>query len=107
MKQRSGLIAALALAIALAALAAFACSCSKSKGLPEDPNLELYIDVTARCAYADRAFSNDPELFREEIAEVNLPEDWKEISDSLLAAYGADVEFWYQVYTRILERSRK
>jgi hypothetical protein len=55
----------------------------------------------------DRAFSNDPELFREEIAEVNLPQNWKEISDSLVTTYGTDVRFWYQVYTEIQERSRK
>lgn len=81
--------------------------CSRRQNLPKDANLELYIAASARCAYVDRAFSNDPGLFREEIAEINLPQNWKEISDSLLGAYGADVGFWYRVYTEILERSRR
>lgn len=97
------------LAAVLAALLASASvgGCSRKHNLPRDANLELYIAKSARCAYVDRAFSNDPELFEEEIADIDLPENWKEISDSLLDVYGPDVEFWYKVYGEILERSRR
>jgi hypothetical protein len=105
MKRTMGLTAAAAIAVLL--VASSIGGCSRPQKLPRDANLELYVTMSARCAYVDRAFSNDPELFREEIAEVNLPQNWKEISDSLVTRYGTDVKFWYQVYSEILERSRK
>jgi len=91
----------------LLAAGCVALACSRTPRLPDDPNLETYIEVSARCAYVDRAFSNDPELFAEEIRRVGLPGAWKALSDSLVAAHGADARFWYQVYSRILEKSRR
>lgn len=82
-------------------------ACSTTTDLPDDPNLETYIRVSARCAYVDRAFSNDPDLFGEEIKGVDLPSSWKALSDSLIAAHGTDARFWYQVYSRIMEISRR
>lgn len=105
MKLKTGPTRAAVVVALLAAL--LLAGCSGRDNLPKDANLELYIATSAKCAYVDRAFSNDPELFREEIAEVNLPENWKAISDSLLDAYGSDVRFWYRVYSEIAERSRR
>jgi hypothetical protein len=82
-------------------------ACSRTGDLPADPRLENYIRVAAGCAYADRAFSADPGLFQQEIAEIGLPPDWKALSDSLIAKYGTDPRFWYRVYSRILEQSRR
>ena len=82
-------------------------ACSKEQNLPKDPNLELYINVSARCAYIDRAYANDPDLFRDELARVTFPSDWVALTDSLLAAYGSDPSFWFRVYTTIIEQSRK
>jgi hypothetical protein len=93
-----------------AALLAAACACvacSRTSDLPRDPNLETYIKVSARCTYADRAFSNDPESFAEEIRGIGLPTSWKALSDSLITAHGTDARFWYQVYSRIIQDSRK
>jgi len=67
----------------------------------------MYINVSARCAYIDRAFANDPDLFNEELARVTFPSDWKTLADSLLAAYGSDPTFWFRVYTAIVEQSRR
>ena len=93
-------------AAALAALCALL-ACSRSADLPRDANLETCITVSARCAYVDRAFSSDPGLFAEEIRAVNLPASWKALSDSLIATHGTDARFWYQVYSRIVQESRK
>ena len=88
--------------------AACACvTCSNTADLPHDPNLETYVKVAARCAYVDRAFSDDPGLFAEEIRAIDLPASWRALSDSLIAAHGTDARFWYQVYSRIMQESRK
>jgi len=54
----------------------------------------------------ERAFASDPELFKEEMAKIDFPPDWKELVDSLVKAYGTDAGFWNKVYTEIVERSR-
>lgn len=92
-------------AAAAAALCAVGCS-SKSESLPADPQLESYMSISARCAFVDRSFSDDPELRAEEMAAVNLPEDWKARVDSLVTRHGAGARFWYRVYAEILDRSR-
>jgi hypothetical protein len=105
-RMRPGVLAWLAAAaLAAAALAAAGCS-SKDKGLPSDPQLDSYISTSARCVFVERSFSDDPDLYRQEIAAVKLPEDWKARLDSLVARHGADARFWYRVYTEILERSK-
>jgi len=63
--------------------------------------------VSAECVSVDRAYSHDPELAKEELAQVELPAAWKQLVDSLIAAHGSDPGFWYDVYTQIVERSRK
>lgn len=84
-----------------------AAGCSEKMSLPRDPNLDTFIRVSAKCAYIDRAFSHDPEGAQEELAQVQFPANWKEIVDSLITAHGSDPAFWSEVYTQIVERSRR
>jgi hypothetical protein len=93
--------------VALLAAVCASVACAKTAELPRDPNLETYIKVSARCAYVDRAFSDDPVLFAEEVKEIHLPVSWRALSDSLVTAHGTDAHFWYQVYARIMQESRK
>ena len=101
-KHMSLIAGFIALSLALLVL-----GCSSGKKIPEDPNLELLIKTSARCAFVDRAFSSDPDLFKEEMQAVEFPPNWREMVDSLLTAYGSDPDFWHQVYSQIVERSRK
>lgn len=81
-------------------------SCAPSRELPHDDDLELFIEISSRCAYIDRAYSGDEEVFETEMTSLAFPPDWCDLVDSLLARYGADAEFWYEVYSEIAERSR-
>ena len=82
-------------------------TCSRSDKLPDDPNLEIFIETQARCAYVERAFSHEPDVLEEELRNLEFPPEWEGLADSLLNTYGADPEFWYMVYTEIVERSRR
>jgi hypothetical protein len=92
--------------VVVCALVCALAGCSSKQGLPNDPNLEKFIDVSARCSYVERAFAGDPDLFKEEMAKIDFPPNWKELVDSLIARYGTDAAFWDKVYTEIVERSR-
>jgi hypothetical protein len=80
--------------------------CSESGKLPDDPDLEFFIDTAARCAYLERAYSHDQDLLSGEIEDIGFPAAWDSLVDSLVATYGTDPYFWHQVYAEILERSR-
>jgi hypothetical protein len=82
-------------------------ACAEDQELPEDANLELFIETAAKCAYIERAYSHDDDLFSEELAEIAIPAGLDSILDSLFSTYGAEPDFWHQVYSEILERSRK
>jgi hypothetical protein len=90
-------------------LAAFvAClACTPRKELPEDPDIEVFIETSSRCAYVERAFSHDDDLFKEKMAEVEIPPRWEQMVDSLLARHGAQVDLWHEVYSEISKRSRR
>ena len=81
-------------------------ACADGRELPEDPNLDLFIETSAKCAYTERAYSHDDDLLSQELAEIDFPADLGAIVDSLLSTYGSDADFWHQVYSEILERSR-
>ena len=91
---------------ALLAVALAPSGCGGRRDLPDDPNLETFIKASSECVFVDRAFSQEPDLLRQEMAEVEFPADWKRLVDSLLAAYGTEPAFWYDVYSRIVEQSR-
>ena len=81
--------------------------CSDSGKLPDDPDLEFFMDTAARCAYFERAYAHDQDLLSGEIEGIGFPAGWDSLVDSLVATYGADPYFWHEVYTEILERSRQ
>lgn len=81
--------------------------CGESAKLPNDPELERFIDTAARCGYLERAYAHDQELLSGEIEGMSFPKDWDALVDSLISTYGTDPEFWYQVYSEIQERSRE
>ena len=95
-------IDAMALIVFLAVL-----GCSDGGKLPDDPDLEFFIDKAASCAYMERAYAHDEDLLTGEIEGLDFPAEWDSLVDSLVGTYGADPYFWHQVYTEILERSRK
>lgn len=82
-------------------------SCSDGGKLPDDPGLEFFMDTAARCAYLERAYAHDEDLLSGEIESILFPAGWDSLVDSLVGTYGTDPYFWHQVYTEILERSRK
>jgi hypothetical protein len=93
---------AAALAVFLAVL-----GCSEGGRLPDDPDLEFFMDTAARCAYLERAYAHDEDLLSLEIEDLGFPAAWDSLVDSLVATYGTDPYFWHEVYTEILERSRE
>jgi hypothetical protein len=88
-------------------LTAVLTACTPGQDLPEDEALESFIEKTSRCAYLERAYSHQSDLLKSELAEITFPPDWTEKVDSLLAEYGADAGFWFEVYHRISEQSRR
>jgi hypothetical protein len=82
-------------------------SCSRDSGLPEDKDLEMFIRYSARCAYLERAYSDRELILRQEIEEIELPPDWEVTVDSLLIRYGAEPDFWQEVFAEISDRSRR
>ncbi len=82
------------------------CSQPSRQELPEDRLLTDFIHVNARCAYIDRAFSQDPVLLREEFEQVKFPDDWDGLVDSLIVRYGTNAEFWHGVFLQILVESQ-
>ena len=101
-RRTGGLIGLVGLALVL-----LTAGCGERRNLPKDANLDTFITVSAKCVSVDRAFSHEPELAREELAQVEFPAAWRELVDSLIAAHGSDPGLWYDVYTQIVERSRK
>jgi hypothetical protein len=89
-------------------VAVLACvGCARNHDLPDDEDLELFIELSSRCAYIDRAYSHREELREAELAALPFPPDWSNLVDTLLIRYGADAGFWYDVYSEISVRSRE
>jgi hypothetical protein len=81
--------------------------CTESGELPEDADLEFFMETAARCAYLERAYGHDEDLLNGEIEGLGFPADWDSLVDSLVRTHGTDPDFWQEVYTEILERSRE
>jgi hypothetical protein len=92
--------------LAILAIALMPFACTGRRELPDDPNLEIFMETLSKCAYLDRAYSGSPDIFKQEIAGVDLPENWPGLVDSLMGAYGRDPDFWFEVYSQIVERSK-
>lgn len=82
-------------------------ACTPGEDLPEDETLEALIEKTSECVYVERAYSRQSDLFRSELAEIEFPPNWTAKVDSLLEEYGADADFWFEVFHRISEESRR
>jgi hypothetical protein len=91
----------------IAAVVLFLGSCGGGSDLPEDDDLELFIQVSARCAYLERAYSDREWIMKQEIEEIDLSSDWKAMVDSLLVRYGASPDFWEKVFAEISAGSRR
>ena len=98
-------ITRIAAAVSVVTLAVL--GCSDGGKLPDDPDLEFFMDKAASCAYLERAYSHDEDLLSGEIEGLGFPAEWDSLVDSLVGTYGTDPYFWHQVYSEILERSRK
>jgi hypothetical protein len=83
------------------------CGCGSRGRLPDDADLGLFIDVSSRCAYTERASSHDEDLYSQEMAAIEFPANWEQIVDSLLTVHGAEADFWYEIYSEISRRSRR
>jgi hypothetical protein len=94
------------LIVAIALVIVAVPGCSHRQEIPDDPRLEVFIDTMARCAHVDRAYSGNPEMLARELDRVEIPPNWSELVDSLMATYGGDPDFWTAVYGEILKRSR-
>ena len=81
--------------------------CADSGQLPDDPDLEFFIETAAQCAYLERAYAHDRDLLNREIEDLGFPAGWDSLVDSLVSTYGTHPEFWHEVYAEILERSRR
>ena len=81
--------------------------CTESGKLPEDADLEFFMETAARYAYLERAYAHDEDLLNREIEGLGFPAGWDSLVDSLLSTYGTAPHFWHEVYTEIQERSRE
>lgn len=81
-------------------------ACAESPRLPDDPRLEVFIQTMAACTRVERAYSDNPVMLEREMADIEFPESWDKLVDSLFVTYGGRPDFWQVVYTEILERSR-
>ena len=82
-------------------------TCASEKVPEADESLEAFVEVSSRCAYVDRVFRDDDELFQDELAQIDFPPDWEQLVDTLLVTYGGDPEFWHEVYVEISARARR
>ncbi|MFH1312925.1 MAG: hypothetical protein ABIJ00_06820 [Candidatus Eisenbacteria bacterium] len=88
-------------------VAVLACAgCTQNHGLPDDEDLELFIELSSQCAYIDRTYSHQEDLREAELAALPFPPNWSDFVDTLLLRYGTDAGFWYDVYSEISARSR-
>ena len=81
-------------------------ACADSRELPDDPRLEVFIRTMAACTRVERAYSDNPIMLEREMADIEFPDSWDELVDSLLVTYGGHPDFWQVVYTEIADRSR-
>ncbi len=82
-------------------------SCSREAELPDDDQLQTFIEISSRCAYVERAYSRQRDILASEIEDIEFPPNWDSVVDSLLARYGAESELWYEIYREISDRSRR
>jgi hypothetical protein len=88
-------------------LAVCAVSCSREAELPDDDQLQMFIEISSRCAFTERAYSRQKDVLIREMEDIEFPPNWDAIVDSLLARHGAESDLWYEIYREISDRSRR
>lgn len=84
----------------------FVISCTSGEKITDDEDLRTFVEISSRCAFAERAYSRQEDAFRSEIDDLEFPVDWAGLVDSLLVRHGAEADFWFEVYSEISARSR-
>jgi hypothetical protein len=84
----------------------FVVSCASGDKIADDEDLRTFVEISSRCAFAERAYSRQEDAFRSEIDDLEFPADWGGLVDTLLARHGAEADFWFEVYSEISARSR-
>jgi hypothetical protein len=91
----------------LCAICLVVMACTLATHTPEDENLDLFIEAFSECARVYRVYSDRQEMLADELGQIDFPENWTALVDSLTASYGGDVDFWIETFTEIANRSRK
>jgi hypothetical protein len=82
-------------------------ACSSASTPPEHEDTEAFVETFSECARVFRVFSENDSTLADELAQVDFPEDWQAMVDSLTAYYGGDVDFWLGTFNEIANRSRR
>ncbi len=88
------------------AIAGLVC-CSRNAGVPDQPDIQRFIEAASAGIYVESAYAHDPEILASELDDIQWPGDFEAFADSLLERYGSDPEFWYPVFSAILEKSHR
>ncbi|MGD9141145.1 MAG: hypothetical protein PVJ42_06345 [bacterium] len=91
----------------LFALSLILLACSPTAPPEEHENLERFMETFSECARIYRVHADDPEMLADELRQVDFPENWKAMADSLTAYYEGDVDFWIETFNEISTRSRR
>lgn len=91
----------------LFALSLILLACSPAAPPEEHEDLEEFIEIFSECGRIYRVNVDDPEMLADELRQVDFPEDWEAMVDSLTAYYEGDVDFWIGTFNEISARSRR
>jgi hypothetical protein len=92
--------------IGIILLFAIAIACADGGDIPEDPDLDRFMETASQCVYIERAYSRDEDMLRQELGDVQLPADLDSLLETLLETHGAEPSLWSRVYSQILEDSQ-
>jgi outer membrane biogenesis lipoprotein LolB len=82
-------------------------ACSTSTPPEEHEDLDAFMETFSECARIYRVHSEDAEMLSDELQQVDFPENWKEMVDSLTVFYSGDLGFWIETFNEISARSRR
>lgn len=89
------------------ALSLIVMACSPAAPPTEHEDLAAFMEVFSECTRTYRVYSDDEEMLADELAQVDFPENWHEMVDTLTTYYGGDVDFWIATFNEISSRSRR
>lgn len=91
----------------LFALSLILLTCSPAAPPAEHDNLEEFMETFVECGRIYRMHADDPEMLADELRQVDFPDDWKAMADSLTTYYESDVDFWIDTFNEISARARR